>query len=331
MRLALLVLIAGCADRQPPASWTTPGELPLAIDDLGGSMRFSALVQLGDAAPFEALVDTGSSGLRVLPGVVPDDAFADTTSVRVNASYHSGLALDGVLAHATVSLAGLATPEPIPVMRVDAVGCTTEHPDCDAAGRSAADYTMFGGYRAILGLGMRTTATSAAIGNPIAQLTGHPAFVVRAPGYGGTTGVIAIGAAPTGFAIMELPALADSSPLADGTPAWDDRAVPVCVLQFCAGAILDTGAPPIELLSAAFTGAETTSPTGEEITIAIGDAPFERARFVIGSPPRAGVDKVVIGPRTGTDMINLGTWIFFRDDVLFDQTAGRIGLAPHGT
>ena len=35
----------------------------------------------------------------------------------------------------------------------------------------------------------------------------------------------------------------------------------------------------------------------------------------------------MLEPGTGTDLINLGTTIFFRDDVLFDQRDGVIGLA----
>ena len=47
----------------------------------------------------------------------------------------------------------------------------------------------------------------------------------------------------------------------------------------------------------------------------------------VGSPPVPGVDKIVEQAHTGTNLINLGTAVFFRYDVLFDQVRGAIGLA----
>ena len=208
-------------------------------------MRFSAEVKIGNSDPFEAMVDTGSSGLRVLPGVVDDSAFTTSTPVLVSASFHSGLALQGTMATGTVTLGGLTTPTAIPIMRVDVIGCTATDPDCDAAGQDISDYQMFGRYRAILGLGMRTTAASAGIGNPIAQLDGAPAFVVHAT-YDDDDSVIDIAPTDTSaFRTASLPTLASGAALANGAPAWDDRTVAACVTeptaQYCGGALLDTG------------------------------------------------------------------------------------------
>ena len=59
----------------------------------------------------------------------------------------------------SATIGGLATPQPIPIMRVRDVGCTATVPDCDAAGASADDYQAFG-YDAVLGIGMRNLDTS---------------------------------------------------------------------------------------------------------------------------------------------------------------------------
>jgi hypothetical protein len=49
-----------------------------------------------------ALLDTGSSGLRVIAGAVPSSALASTTTMPTSNEYHSGVIVDGVVAMATV-------------------------------------------------------------------------------------------------------------------------------------------------------------------------------------------------------------------------------------
>ncbi|HEY4243485.1 MAG TPA: DUF3443 family protein [Kofleriaceae bacterium] len=337
MVLALAVLTPACTSA--PGDTGHDGVAPLEVrHSSSGSVRFGAWIQIGDRPPFLALVDTGSSGLRVLPSAVDDGAYASITDTLVSFSYHSGLALQGVLATGTVTIGGLATPRPIPIMRVRTVGCTADVPDCDAAGESADDYQAFG-YDAVLGIGMRNLDTSAGIGNPIAQLAGAPSYIVRGPDIGGDTASLQIAPAASDtarFASVVLPPIEHGAPLPGGVPAWDDRAVPACVTDethdtpFCAGALLDTGATSTQLESPAFTGAPQTWASGTLVAVAIGEtsAPLASYDFTVGATPVAGIDKVVSETRTNStdDMINLGTAPFLRDDVFFDQLHGAIGI-----
>src|SRR6266849_4687349 len=73
-------------------------EVPIRIVyQPNGAVRLAILVQIGDAPPVEALLDTGSSGLRVLPGVLPRAAYGSTpTSAAI--TYSSGVTLRGNVA-----------------------------------------------------------------------------------------------------------------------------------------------------------------------------------------------------------------------------------------
>jgi hypothetical protein len=319
----------------------TNGVLPLVVQHLSsGGVRYGAWIQIGDRPPFKALVDTGSSGLRVLPSAVDDAAYASISDALVQFSFHSGVALQGVVATGSVTIAGLTTPQPIPIMRIQDIGCTTVAPDCDAAGVSVDDYQMFG-YSAVLGIGMRNLDSAGGIGNPIAQLAGAPSYIVRSPDITGGSGEldIAPAAADTArFATTQLPPLADGAPLPGGVAAWDDRQVPACVTDethgtpYCAGALLDTGSTSTQLEWPSYTGAEQTWSPGTTVAVWIGEptAPLAQYAFTVGATPVPGVDKVETETRVNTtdDLINLGTAPFLRYDAWFDQVHGTIGLAP---
>ena len=111
LKMAGLVLVAlpglcGC-DLAP----AYPVDVPLTVANL----RWSVMVQVGDAAPFAAMVDTGSSGLRILPGTVPDSAFDQVTTTPSSYGYSTTLDLtstvawsSGNTAAATIGFDGIA-------------------------------------------------------------------------------------------------------------------------------------------------------------------------------------------------------------------------------
>ncbi len=313
--------------------------MPVTQTSSGGSMRFSVTLQIG-GAPLDVLLDTGSSGLRILQGAVPDASFSSTTTTPLTYSYHSGLELTGVLAFASVGLGTLTTAAPIPVMLVTQIGCSASEPNCGAAGETPQNATVFGPFKAIFGVGMRNGNSK--VGNPIVQLAGHPSFLVQAPSYGGDAGTLVLAPSPSQLAGIEtatLPALSGGSPLADGTPAWDDRfGLPACLddtttsTDYCVPAELDTGNPPVYIEWPAYTGTSTTTlaaGTAIEVTLGPAASPLAQYSFTVASPPKPGIDEVEVEPATGSGFMNLGTGVFFRFDVFFDQEHGVIGLGPH--
>jgi hypothetical protein len=313
-----------------------PVDVPMAITEVAsdGSKRFSVPIQVG-GSPLDVLLDTGSEGLVILQGAVPDSAFVSVTTQSLDYVYGGGLSLTGVYAYAVVTIGGLSTPAPIPVMLVTAVGCTPSSPNCGGKGKTPADETLFGPYRAILGAGMSNSGT---FGNPIVQLPGHPSFVVQASAYdadaGGTLRMGPTAEEVSTFATYQL-SPDNGGRLANGTPSWNDR-FPGCVhnrssgVDYCESVFLDCGACPSYIYWTSDGGATTVlSRALLEVTIGPPSAPIGQYSFTSGSAPVPGVDEVLLVPSVQGGEINVGTAVYFRYDVLWDQFDGIIGLAPH--
>ena len=303
-----------------------------------GTMSFTLPVQVG-TSPLDTLFDTGSSGLRVVQGAVPDSAFASITTTQVTYSYHSGVLITGVVATATLGIGPLRTPAPIPVMLVQTATCTSS--SCGGLGALPLS-EAFGSIGAILGVGMRCKVGGGEVGSPIAQLEGTPSFVVKAPSYGGTQAMLELFPAASeiaGLKTLQLPPLSDGAALANGTPAFDDRyGLPACLddltsgVDYCVPAELDTGNGPTYIEWPAHGDAANTElPTGESVQVQIGpaDAGLEQYSFTVGTTPTPGIDEVLVESASGEGFMNLGTAVFLRYDVYFEPRSGVVGFGPH--
>jgi hypothetical protein len=106
----------------------------------------------------EAMLDSGSTGLRVLPGVLPADGVTRTSRADVY-SYGSGAEYTGVIATADMEVGGLEG-EDIAFQAIDRFGCRANKPACPVAQVRPADYGIGGngipraGFKAILGVNM---------------------------------------------------------------------------------------------------------------------------------------------------------------------------------
>jgi hypothetical protein len=321
-----------------------PVDVPIAVSEeaVFDSMRFGVSIDVGSSS-LEVQLDTGSSGLRIVEGAVPMSAFERVTTTPVVYSYHSGLIIQGVVAYATITMGGamgsLKTPSPIPVMLIQQASCESTMPECGANGVPISQLTLFGSFKAVLGVGMRSTLIDERVGSPVAQLEGEPSFVVMAPAYGGMTGTLRLNPSASqlaGFKTFELPPLTGGAPLANGVAAFDDRyGLPACVddetsgTDYCVPAELDTGNPPVYIEWPAHTGSETELPAGHKIDVTLGksSAPLEEYSFTIASPPKPGIDEILVETPTGQGFMNLGTAVFFRYDVLFDPVKGVVGFS----
>jgi hypothetical protein len=317
-------------------------KVPITITaEDNGEMSFVVPVRVG-SVDLNVLLDTGSSGLRIVAGAVPEGDFERVTTTQVVYSYHSGVIIQGVVAYASVSIGSLGTPAPIPVMIVQQASCTAAKPDCPARGLPPGDFSAFGPYSAILGIGMRSTAVDEQVGSPIAQLEGKPSFIVKAPSYGGTAGTLELAPAASetmSFETLALPLLTDGAQLANGTPAYDDRyGLPACLddkksgVGYCVPAELDTDNAPTYIEWPAHGSAPTSElPPGDEVEVTIGpsNAPLEHYAFTVGSNPTPGIDEVLVESASGEGFMNLGTVVFFHYDVYFDPGKGVVGFGPH--
>jgi uncharacterized protein DUF3443 len=329
-------------DRAPLAE-AGPLDVPITVtkEPDTGAMSFSVPIRVGSVS-LNVLLDTGSSGLRIVTGAVPDQDFDRVTTTPVIYSYHSGLLIQGVVAYASVAIGSRSTPAPIPVMIVQQASCSAAKPDCGASGLPPGDLTFFGPYKAILGIGMRSTPLDEQVGSPISQLEGKPAFVVRSPSYGGTAGTLELAPAASeveAFETRALPLLDSGAPLANGTPAYDDRyGLPACLadetsgVDYCVPAELDTGNAPTYIEWPMHGSAPTTElPPGDKLEVTIGpaSAPLERYAFTVGSSPKPGVDEVLVESASEEGFMNLGTVVFFHYDVYFDPEKGVVGFGQH--
>jgi hypothetical protein len=329
--------LAACRSSPPPAA-SGPVDVPISVGFTGqGALRFSVPIQVGSAPPLQAILDTGSAGLILLPGAVPDAALSQVTSTTAEIAYGAPerLLLSGVVALADVTVGSLGTAAPIGVLQVDTAVCPPSDSGCSV---SATLSDLFGPFQALLGVGMDAET---AVGNPIVQMPGSPAYVIDAPTFGGTSGTLRIqptAADVASFQTLEL--MPETTTLPNGVGTYDDHAVPACItdqssgVPYCAGAVLDTGTPDDEVNWAPyspeiFPGGVLAPGSDVAVTVGTGLASFS---FVVGPDPQPGLDKVTIAAAgTGTSQVLLGTPLFFHYDVFEDQAHGVIGFAPQPT
>jgi hypothetical protein len=335
------LVAAGChspssASVEPPTDVPFDVEpLELSLPDGGTALegqRFAIDLQIGSAQPIRAFLDTGSSGIVLAPDA-PPDALAAVVPLAQSGGYSmtfgSGITATGILGTATVTLGDRTTASPISIAVVQQL----------SGGQGSAAQQLFNGYAAIVGIGMRNA--SSALGNPIVQLPGHPAYVVEAPSFGGSRGTLRIDPSTSevaSYTMLQLDSAPASFPaLADGTSAWADNAIPGCVAdqssgaRLCASTLLDTGDPGVYLFWPGYSG-PTLLPAGSQVVVSVGpsSAPLGSFSVTVRSTPQPGSDAFDVVP-SGSSHISLGTTLFYRYDVLFDQAHGRVGLSAHGS
>lgn len=78
---------------------------------------------------------------------------------------------------------------------------------------------------------------------------------------------------------------------------------------------------------------ETLVPPGDAIEVVIGASgkPLASYGFTIATVPTPGIDEIVVEPALDAPFMNLGTGVFFHEDVFFDPHGGVVGFAPHSS
>jgi hypothetical protein len=325
----------GCSSAPNTLVVPAPDDVPIQLATYADHpMRMYVDVQIGSAAPFKAVLDTGSWGLRILEGTVPDSAFANITTTSVSYGYgtfDSAIYIYGVVAFADLTIDKLTTTNPIPLMLV-------ESNTCPGSGTCRTLQQLFSDAPAILGVGMRNTTSGYGIGNPIAQLPGHPPFVIHVAH---DAAFLRIGPSPTdalAFKTLQLGPLSGGAPLQDGTPAWNDVSIPACIetqpagTSYCFPSLWDSGSSTPYVASQEQPIPYTTEfPVGSAVSVNIGPPrdPMGSFQLVVGAYPIPGVDEIFVLPTTDSGYMNLGMSLFLHYDVLFDQEKGVVGLAQH--
>ena len=320
-------LIGGASAQTPPPS-AQRVEIPIrAVNVARGAPRYSIPVSVGGVT-LDAMLDTGSSGLRVLSRALPASAY-QVTSERSAFGFGSGAELRGFIANAPLAVGGVSGAAPFEL--VQSVGCTQRAPNCPQARIPFARYGIGGngvpdaGFPAIIGIGMRHGEDGAR--NPL-PLIGAARWIVELPRPGETAGKLILN--PTddelaGFRRFQLP----RQPVGDG---WADNALPACLTNddthahICLPSILDSGAPGVHIRS---NNAHTADWPGRSHATLVfahrsGDLSLP---FVIDSGLGTHVEPLAPAPRQ-PDLLMVGTLPYFAFDVFYDAEHGIMGLKP---
>lgn len=286
-------------------------ELPVRLVDLpNGDRRFATTLMI-DGLAVEVGIDTGSTGLRILPRGLGGEA-GTLKGPSVAYSYGVGTAFEGQAITVLVAAGVLAGS--VKLMRITAVGCSTKHPECPVSHIDLSTYGIQGdgltgqGFAAILGIRLEHDQ----IENPFAQL-GARRWIVELPRSAGEQGRIVLNpddAEVAGYARVGV----DS----DGTS-------PGCLIgpdKVCGRAFLDSGAAGLRVIRAANF---RPWPNGTAATLTVGTGLGAQSMAVtIGRRDQASA--LLYVPGSADTRLSLGFAPYFQWSVLYDNEHHQIGL-----
>ena len=286
-------------------------ELPMREVDLpNGDRRFAVTLTI-DGQTEEAGIDTGSTGLRVLPRGLASDALA-AKGARVTYGYGAGTAFEGQVVSVPVAAGGVSGS--IRIMRIDTVGCYQTRPDCPASQVSPAQFGIQGdglpgqGFAAILGIRLQHDT----VDNPFEQL-GAKRWLIELPTPAGAPGRIVLN--PTdeeiaGYARLRVDAQGDTPGCLNGPQ------------KICGRAYFDTGAAGLRVIRAQ---AFQPWPNATPVTITVGEGSAAQSfHVIIGRRDQASA--LIYAAGGDETQLSLGLAPYFHWSVLYDADRHEIGL-----
>ncbi len=294
------------------------------VDLSDGTRRYAVTIGI-DGHLIDAGLDTGSVGLRVLPGVV-DPAATKAVGPVQRYSYGVGTTLEGPVVRTAVSVGGLQNVARWQTIR--AIGCSAARPDCPAAHVDSRNFGIQGnglagqGFRAILGVGL----ASADLPNPFQEIGAHR-WIIELPRPGETsTGQLILN--PSAEQVVGFTPLL----LADAHRTRANDAVRACLQHdggkvICAPTLIDSGAPGLELVNHRADDGWTEGVGAQLIFEKSADTAME-VRFIVGRRAQASRFSAVADPRVEGVRIRSGLLTYFAYDVLYDADHGTIAIKP---
>ncbi len=336
---ARLIAVLALAFALPAMAQTTTAtvtpprsEVPIRQSVLStGALRYSVQIRVG-ARELEAVLDTGSGGLRILPGVLgPTDA--EPTTMPEVYGYASGSRYEGVAGRTALTIGGLKGP--VPIHLIHTIGCFAELPNCPAARVPIALYGIASdglpreGFKVILG----TDMSPGQVGNPLVAL-GVRRWIVELPRPGeAAPGRLILNPTPAeteGFTAVPL-----SAPYALQRGGGLHDALTGCLSndatgeRACGAVLLDTGSPSLSLVNARPLPAPW--PDGAPATLTLFDAEggvAARAALILGARDQATRFRTREDRHAQGVAIYAGVAPYLAWSVLYDMRRQRIGLKP---
>ncbi|MEU1825077.1 DUF3443 family protein [Streptomyces abikoensis] len=357
--LVALLLTACGGGLEPGASTASGGasrasSVPLTYlpaGSAGGRLsvpRLQATVRIGSRSA-NLLVDTGSTGLKVLASAVGDDA--TPTGATGSSSFLSGLKISGREARATLRL-GAATADNQTILLVDSLGCVDQAPDCAAAHGGTPE--EFGGvFDGILGIGMaeRDQGVKGCCANPMSGLTGDGSFIVH---FDEEHPQLRLNPPPgtvARFRTADLKRTVTARPRPGAAPtamtSWDPAPMKACLTvtgvldHECAPVVFDTGTPTLALEAPRPAGPAlgtllpggVVDTYGRQVALTATSADWTwtyrmPTKEALSQPLNALSTPLLSYGRQEQAVIIAGLPAFTKVDVLYDLRGGRTGLAP---
>jgi len=325
MRSVILALLACLSAGQAMAQ--TRVELPIRETVLSdGVRRYSVPVEVGGVM-LQAALDTGSTGLRLLPG---SGARLSESGRRDSYSFGAGIKVEGVIANAALALGEIKGQTSL--QSIKAVSCVEEMRECAATRTPLSQFGLEGdglaaqGFPAILGL----NTARVPIGNPL-QALGVKRWIVELPRPGDTApGRLILNPSAediAGFVI--LPFVARLNWQSAGVHDSVDGCLKTAGAKpLCGPVMLDTGAVNIGLIN---TGVAAGFADKPQATLTLDDTAAS-ARVAIEMPLGRRDLATRISPRADALMprptIVAGLAPYFAWDVYYDADHSAIGFRP---
>jgi hypothetical protein len=314
----LVAFIAGAVPAWADPAAGPRAELAIREVDLATGTRRYAVTIIVAGQSVEAGLDTGSTGLRILPRAMP--APDGERGGRVHYGYSSGIGLDGHVARVAIAFGALSGE--VKVMRVEQVACDRPEAQCANAKIDVATFGIQGdgvpgqGFAAILG----TNLKSDPVANPLEQL-GVKRWIVELPRPGeGQPGRLILN--PTDEEVADyirLRFINDDSSQLDGCLVGTSASG-----KICAATIFDSGAPGIRAMG--MQGTPWPSGTAAEIVLRDG-AHQAQMPIVIGRRELGSGMFIQPGSEQRREpLLSLGIAPYFHWSVLYDAAEHRIGL-----
>ena len=306
-------------------------------------------VSIGGGAPVPVLLDTGSTGLTILPGRLPKSSRTWSMGDGFTETWGGGAVTRGRRALANVSIGGVATTAPVIIAMVESSGCA-------GGGSTCLPWLGHAKLAGILGIRL---ASGTVAGNPLLSLpapynhswrialsglTGtlelgahvpqHPvasfATAAASEPLGETTSVPGQTPAPTpsvDASASSMPALAQpsASPLASAaglpTLCWQ---VAARAQRSCVPTLFDTGSTDSALFSSSAAPPLRALPRGVPVTgWRSATDPTPLWNLTSGS---ASSDDVVLSNGPGLVLMDTGIAAFYSFDFTYDAAHARMYL-----
>ncbi len=293
------------------------------------TLRYSIPITIGHTK-LEAMLDTGSPGIQLLPGATQFGDFTATTQ-KTNIHYGSGIKLDGVVANALISIGNFHSNTRVPISAVQIIGCDSAHHHCPVSQMPQQDYRIGGtgnpreGFQAIIGINL---AAHAKVNNPLPEMGIHTWIIILPKPGDKKPGELILNPEQADLAGYTLFHLNLASTPKDGITS--------CITNLrtnkkvCGPTMLDTGKPGITVISAREGNNHPSRfRVGDPVTINFTNQNGESLTPELFTDNADGAGHIRVSPPKKHQIDNsvyAGILPFFDYSVLYESNQNIIGL-----